>query len=523
MLIHCAALAALAVVTGGSVPDECAVLYSTQPQDGDILGRSASVSGTTAMIGGHQLGNGGPGLLCVFDRVNGVWVPMQKLLPNDVGDGDQFGGSVSMSGSRALIGARLHNSEAPWAGAAYVYERLGSDWVQTAKLTASDAAKNDYFGYSLSLDGNDAIVGAYGAGPTTGAAYLFEYSGATWTEVAKLIGPPLSFYGREVAIGSGVAVVGAPQDGAGGRILIYEKVSGSWVLSTEVRGSNTEPGDDFGWSVSASNGRVLVGAPFADGATSGSGAGYVFEKQVGGWVETQVLRPLDGQSSDLFGWNVRVLNDRILVGTPGATGAEPVAGAAYLFEHDGASWTEMARLSHSSGVTGENFGNSVALGETFVVVSAAHDSTQGDQAGAAVVYCGLEKAALVGSPFSVSLASGGDHKLSIDFGSGLGSAFYWVLGSTSGTDPGVTLGGGIFLPLNPDAYTTMTLTNPHSAFFENYVGFLAADGTGAAVLELPSGLNPAFAGVTVSHSVVVSTDLVTFAAASNPASVLLVP
>lgn len=511
----------LTLLASSSTPAECAFLTSSQAADGDILGRSASASGSTLMVGGHQLGNGGPGLLCVYEEANGVWTETQTLLPSDVSAGDQFGGSVSVSGNRALIGARLHSLNLMSAGAAYVYEEVGGVWSRVAKLEASDAQERDYFGYSVSLDGDVAAVGAFGdneGGDLGGSAYVFEYDGVSWSQTAKLAhnsGSGSVRFGREVAVGDGVIAVGAYVENA---VYIFEKSLGTWHLSTKVKPADAQAGDDFGWSVSVDNGRVLVGARFDDG----TGACYVYEKLIGGWTRTHTIKASDGGTLDEFGANVRIDGDRLCVGAPGATGVTAGTGAAYVYEFVGSAWLETDKLVNTNGVSGEVYGNAVALGDSYVVVTAPHDSTLAAQSGAALVYCGLEPSTLVGSPPTISLAVGGDHRLSMDLGPALGSAFYWVWGSMSGTTPG-TLVDGVPLPLNPDAYTSLTMGYPYSSFFENYVGFLAPDGTRTATLEVPPGLDPSYAGVTIHHSVIVSSDLQTIAAASNASSVLLLP
>src|SRR5947209_3657019 len=132
-----------------------------------------------------------------------------KLTASDGAQYDQFGFAAAISGSIAVVGAEGKNSS---AGAAYVFVRSGSTWSKQAELTASDHASGDNFGYSVAISGTTAVVGAYGENSLTGAAYVFVRSGSTWTQQAKLTASdaaPFDEFGYSVAISGCTAVVGA--------------------------------------------------------------------------------------------------------------------------------------------------------------------------------------------------------------------------------------------------------------------------------------------------------------------------
>ena len=120
----------------------------------DLFGNSVSVSGDTAVVGAA-----GKNSAYVFVRSGSNWNQQAKLTASDAAAGDDFGISVSVSGDTAVVGAYYKNSH---KGAAYVFVRSGTIWNQQAKLTASDAAAGDFFGYSVSVSGDTAVVGAYG-------------------------------------------------------------------------------------------------------------------------------------------------------------------------------------------------------------------------------------------------------------------------------------------------------------------------------------------------------------------------
>ena len=140
-----------------------------------------------------------------------------KVTAADGASRDEFGQSVSVSGDIALVGAYRDDDNGTDSGSAYVFERGENDtWTQTAKLVASDRASNDRFGISGSVDGDVAVVGAYAdndRGTASGSAYVFQRGeNGTWTQAAKLLaseGRSSDFFGYSVSVSENTALVGA--------------------------------------------------------------------------------------------------------------------------------------------------------------------------------------------------------------------------------------------------------------------------------------------------------------------------
>jgi hypothetical protein len=192
---------------------------------GDHFGSALALDANTALVGAFfaDVGaNSEQGAAYVFTRAGVVWSQQQKLVAGDGEADDYFGFPVAVSGNTALIGADAadigSNDE---QGAAYVFTRSGGSWSQQQKLLASDGAAGDYFGVSVSLDENTALVGAYAAGisdnPAQGAAYVFSRFGSAWIWEQKLIagngapgvGDALDWFGYAVALHGDTALVGA--------------------------------------------------------------------------------------------------------------------------------------------------------------------------------------------------------------------------------------------------------------------------------------------------------------------------
>jgi hypothetical protein len=175
-------------VSTGSVWPQQTELAASQGGPGRWFGYPVSISGTTALIGAWgpptaisvASSADSPGAVYVFTESGGTWSPRAELTASDGDSGDLFGYSVSISGTTALIGA-------PGRGVAYVFTRSGATWTQRAELAPFDASAGyDYFGYSVSLSGTTAVVGAPGANSDQGVAYVFSGSGGNWSHPAKL-------------------------------------------------------------------------------------------------------------------------------------------------------------------------------------------------------------------------------------------------------------------------------------------------------------------------------------------------
>jgi len=204
-------------------PQELAKLLASDAAAGDSFGSSVSVSGDTAVIGApwddHASG-AYAGSAYVFVLSGGVWTQQAKLTASDAAAYDWFGVSVAVSGDTAVIGSALGDlAGGTDAGSAYVFVRSSGVWTQQAKLTAADAAADDNFGISVSVSADTALIGACGdehaGGAYAGSAYVFVRSGGVWTQQAKLLASDAAAYdlfGVSVAVSSDTAVIGSHRD-----------------------------------------------------------------------------------------------------------------------------------------------------------------------------------------------------------------------------------------------------------------------------------------------------------------------
>jgi hypothetical protein len=340
---------------------------------GDVFGNSVSISGDTAVVGAAYK-NSGRGAAYIFVRSGSNWIQQAKITASDAVAGDYFGISVSVSGNTAVVGAYYKDAK---KGAAYVFVRSGTIWNQQAKLTASDGAADDYFGNSVSVSSDTVVVGAYYKDSHKGAAYVFVRSGSIWNQQAKLTasdGAANEYFGDEVSVSSDTAVVGAyGKNSNKGAAYVFVRSGSNWNQQAKLTASDGAASDYFGTSVSISSDTAIVGA---SGKDSHTGAAYVFVRSGSIWSQQIKLTASDPSAGgDYFGHSVSVSGDTALVG---AYCKDSNTGAAYVFVRSGSNWSQQVKLTASDAASGDYFGDSVSVSSDTAVVGAMYkDSAKG--------------------------------------------------------------------------------------------------------------------------------------------------
>lgn len=379
-----------------------AYLKASNTGAGDQFGHALAFSGdgqrlAVGAIGeasaarGDELDNSAPGAgaVYVFQRGAAGWTQEAYVKASHVGRGDGFGSAVALSfdGSVLAIGAEneasaaagingdpLDNS-APWAGAAYVFERSGSLWSQTAYVKASNPDIDDFFGSTLSLaaDGQTLVVGAEG-----------ESSAADGVD--------------------GDAADDSAE--SAGAAYVFRRVAGAWSQEAYLKAAHSESGDLFGGrvSLSASGATLAIAARSEDGGSRGvdgnpldktalnSGSAYLFTRDAAGWRQAAYLKASNPSAGDTFGWDLSlsadgralavgaVAEDSAATGIDGEEASETArsAGAAYLYRLDAGKWQQRSYIKASNTNGGDQLGTGVALSRTggALVVGAYHEASK---------------------------------------------------------------------------------------------------------------------------------------------------
>lgn len=344
---------------------------------GSDFGWSVAIERDMALVGdpGDLFGAGSAH---VYQRIGGIWTYVTTLTGGPFSS--RFGASVDLSVAagvcRAVVGASFSDG---FVGAAHFYDC--ADWSQSQKVVAADSGPSDAFGTSVSIHGDLAAIGAIGndgfapTGTNDGAAYVFRYDNGTWKEEAKLaatspeggsnLGTSVSISGTRVAAGAPTA--GPDNEGA---VFVFERVAdpGSpsgyvWPQQAKLLANDDDPLDELGRSVSISGALVLAGAPRDDSIASGSGAAYVFRKDLSGWVQDTKIKAFDAEGSDVFGAAVYLSGGWAAVGATGEDEGGFSAGAIYVFEHDNCGiWSHRGKILAAAPAPGAHLGRSVQLG-----------------------------------------------------------------------------------------------------------------------------------------------------------------
>ncbi len=283
--------AAYVFVQNGSTWSQQQELTASDGAAGDRLGSSVSISGGTLVAGAYGV-NSTQGAAYVFVQNGTTWSQQQKLTASDGVPGDYLGLSIALSGNIVLAGSTYKNFGAnAEQGAAYVFVRNGTTWTQQQKLTASDGAVNDHFGISVGLSGSTAIIGArdkkVGANNQQGAVYVLVQSGTTWTQQQVLTasdGASSDHFGESVTVDGNTAIVGAYGKASGsnvyqGAAYAFVRTGTTWTEQQRLTPSDAATNDYFGYTVGVSGTTAIVGA-FGKtvGANTSQGSAYVFNQ-----------------------------------------------------------------------------------------------------------------------------------------------------------------------------------------------------------------------------------------------------
>ena len=209
-------------------------LTASDAASSDKFGSSVAIDGDTAVIGSKDSAY-------VYERSDGIWTEQAKLTASDGAERDSFGDTLSISGDTAVIGAHGDSFD-NFSGSAYIYIRSNGVWSEAQKLTASDAGLGDHFGIGISIDGDTALIGAYkngdpydpnDSGENSGSAYIFVRNNGVWSEQAKLTasdGAVNHYFGSSVSLDDDTAVIGAFGDddngGYSGSAYVYVRSNG---------------------------------------------------------------------------------------------------------------------------------------------------------------------------------------------------------------------------------------------------------------------------------------------------------
>jgi len=375
---------------------------------GDAFGSAVAID-DAVFVGAPSAGSDGSGLVDVFEWSGADWDTVSTLGPAESEAGDRFGSALAVDGDTLLVGAYgwasgRDDPDTDAAGAAYVFERADGEWVEQTRLVPADGDAYDRFGYSLAVEDGTALIGAYNDedpnGDSAGAAYVFERTGDGWSQQSKLFpedGDEQDYFGRSVDLDGDRALIGARRATTllggekAGAAYVFERTGASWSQQAKLTPRDGDSWDRFGEAVALDGTTALVGAygdedPVGDGRFDGAGSAYVFERREGQWRQQAKLTAEASEPTDAFGVEVALDGGTALVGAPthDIEGVED-AGTAVVFRQDGTEWTESDSYTAAMPTENGRFGTAVELGTEIVAVGAPGAADDPETAGSATV------------------------------------------------------------------------------------------------------------------------------------------
>jgi hypothetical protein len=319
------------------------------------------------------------------------WTEEQKLLGSDTSAGDNFSYSLYLDGDTALIGAYGDDDKGVDSGAAYIFVRVGDTWMQQTKLLASDGASTDNFGFGVTLDGDTALVGAPYKNGWRGAVYVFIRDGTTWTEQAKLVASDPGVgdaFGMFLSLDGDTALIASTGYGdLVGSVYVFTRTGSVWSQQAKILASDGIAYDYFGQNVCVDGDTALIGAPGHDEAADYGGAAYVFMRSGSTWTETQELLASDAENADNFGLSVSLEGDTALIAAPADDPMGYHSGSIYVFTRDDDTWTEQQKFFPTDSEPGDLFGWwSISLSGDKALAGSMRDDDFGTSSGSAYIF-----------------------------------------------------------------------------------------------------------------------------------------
>lgn len=308
-----------------------------------FFGGALALEGQHAAAGAPSpegIGGGVDAFVQFYEFDGTSWMTTDRVEPSDAQPDSDFGYSISISDNRALIGApRLIFSSLPGYGNSFIFQWTGAEWIETHKLEPNIVNFENYFGTSVSLDGDRALIAA----PGDGSVFVFEFDGANWNQTSELLPPePSTPFGRSVFLQGNRAYVAGYSNGGpafpSGAIHIYEVVAGSWVYSGSF--GPPQPYDELRFASSfriEGNMAIVKSLEFYSGGNpslSSAALVHIFEEDEGVWHQRSVYRSPFEPDETSFGSSISLHNDMAFIGTYGVDIDAPGSGAVYVQDLD---------------------------------------------------------------------------------------------------------------------------------------------------------------------------------------------
>ena len=373
-------------------------LISSDGNNADGFGISASLDGDYAVIGAAEHDDGielDYGSAYIFKRNVNEWNEIDVILADTITSDDFFGNSVSINGTKVVVGCIGDDDNGIDSGSVFTFENDSDNFLLTSKVFSTDGFAYRYFGSTIAMDGDWLLVGVptdNDAGEAAGAAYIFHWNGVDWEEISKICGSDTESgdqFGYSVKINGMDLLVSAPyedsQDNNAGAVYFFDFNGIDWD-EQKVMADDGEAHNHFGYSIDLNDDTIVVGAPDRNENGNASGSVYLFTKNGEYWLQTNKITPSDNSLYDYFGSSLAISDDWIGIGSSGNDEAGNSSGAVYFYQKNGEVWTEQDKVVALDTEQTDNFGYAIDLDGEYALISAIHDDDNGPNSGSAYIF-----------------------------------------------------------------------------------------------------------------------------------------
>ncbi len=361
---------------------------------GDAGGRSVSISGNYAIVGSPYDDElySNQGSVSIFFYNGSNWEFIQKLTDADGAAEDLFGSSVSISENYMVVGAFSDDVDFANQGSVCIYSFNGNSWDFMVKIYDTTGDANDYFGFSVSISGNNFVVGSPNDDDVAnfqGSASIYQINGGNVDFIQKVTddtGNFLDGFGVSVSISGDNIIVGESGDDLNsqgqGSATIFHYDGTSWIMVEKLIDTTGDVNDGFGGSVSISGNHAIAGAGNDDAGTNmDQGSATLFRYNGSNWIKVQkIINPV-GASNDHFGYCVFISGEYAMIGAyADDISSNNDQGSVLLFRRVGPGWQKLQEITDPGGNALDFFGLSFGFNgstKTFVIGSPGYFSSSG--------------------------------------------------------------------------------------------------------------------------------------------------
>ncbi len=366
-----------------------ATLTASDPITHRQLGIDCAIDGDVIAIGAVSLGPFHKENYVYTFEFNGAgWQQAQKFRAADSYDGDEFGFALDLRHDFLLVGARSHTVTQDFQGAAYMFREQGAGFEEQAKLLAEVPAAFDLLGHAVALSRNEAAVGSINDHAVSfnggGVVRIYSDDGSGWRQKQRIISPDFTlatFFGEAIAMTDDWLFVGDRRFGDG-TVYVYAQEAAGWRFQTRLEPPEPEI-NGFGQALATDGSTLVVGAPISVvGGQEFAGAAVIYELDGASWVPTRVVPNPWPSRFDAFGSSVAVDGECVAIGSDDSSTENEVL----VLRRTAGVWQDFARIRTPDRVTATRFGTSLSLSGHRLAVADPSSHVAGGGAGAVFIY-----------------------------------------------------------------------------------------------------------------------------------------